>query len=62
MEKSLLEVKNLDRFITVKRPVNKDFNEDLKSSEKHRLEPVSDNKKEDKLIESQAVKSIKIGR
>jgi hypothetical protein len=62
VEKSLLEVKNLDRFITVKRPVNKDFNEDLKSYEKHRLEPISDSKKEEKLIENQEVKSLKIGR
>ena len=62
VEKSLLEVKNLDRFIIVKRPVNKDFNEDLKSFEKHRLESVSVNKKEEKLAENQEVKYMKIGR
>ena len=61
VEKSLLEVKNLNRFIIVKRPINKDFNDDLKSSEKHCLEPISDNKKEERLFDNQAVKPMKMG-
>lgn len=45
LEKSLLAIKNLEQFMIIKRPMNKDFNEDLKLSERHRLEPLSDSKK-----------------
>jgi hypothetical protein len=38
--------------------MNKDFNEDLKLSERHHLEPLSDSKKKDKLIDNQEIKFL----